>query len=77
MAIPDIDFEEMRIKVDCQLQRTSRMRYVIEEPKTENGVRYAPVTEKVVACFRRIIAKREAPKVEPVGRWLCPVPVSG
>lgn len=55
----------MRIKVDHQLQRTSQMEYVIQEPKTESGVRYVPMTEKVAACFRRIIADREAPKVEP------------
>ncbi len=56
----------MRIKVDHQLQRTSQMEYVIQEPKTESGVRYVPMTEEVAACFRRIIAKRETPKVEPM-----------
>ena len=75
LTIPDIDFEEMRIKVDHQLQRTSQMRYVIEEPKTESGVRYVPMTEEVAACFHRIIAKRETPKVEPMVdgyvRFLC------
>ena len=29
LTIPDIEFEEMRIKVDHQLQRTSQMEYVI------------------------------------------------
>ena len=75
LTIPDIDFEEMRIKVDHQLQRTSQMRYVIEEPKTESGVRYVPMTEEVAACFHRIIVKRETPKVEPMVdgyvRFLC------
>lgn len=75
LTIPDIDFEEMRIKVDHQLQRTSQMRYVIEEPKTESGVRYVPMTEEVAACFHGIIAKRETPKVEPMVdgyvRFLC------
>ena len=75
LTIPDIEFEEMRIKVDHQLQRTSQMGYVIQEPKTESGVRYVLMTEKVAACFRRIIADREAPKVEPMVdgyiRFLC------
>ena len=75
LTIPDIEFEEMRIKVDHQLQRTSQMEYVIQEPKTESGVRYVPMTEEVAACFRRIIANREAPKVEPMVdgyiRFLC------
>ena len=32
-------------------------------PKTESGIRYVPMSEEVVACFRRILAKRVAPKV--------------
>lgn len=56
----------MRIKVDHQLQRTSQMQYVIQDPKTESGIRYVPMTEEAAACFRRIIAKRETPKVEPM-----------
>lgn len=66
LTIPDIDFGNMRIKVDHQLQRTSQMEYVILEPKTESGIRYVPMTEEVAACFRRIIANRTAPKVEPM-----------
>lgn len=62
----DIEFSEMRIKVDHQLQRTSQMQYVIQEPKTESGIRYVPMTEKVAECFRRILAKRVAPKTEPM-----------
>ena len=65
----------MRIKVDHQLQRTSRMEYVIQEPKTESGVRHVPMTEEVAMYFRRIIANRETPKVEPMVdgciRFLC------
>jgi hypothetical protein len=56
----------MRIKVDHQLQRTAQMQYVIEEPKTDKGIRYVPMTEAVAACFRRIIANRKTPKVEPM-----------
>ena len=66
LTISDIDFKKMRINVDHQLQRASNMEYVIEDPKTENGVRYVPMTEEVANCFRRIILKREAPKVEPM-----------
>ena len=42
------------------------MQYVIQAPKTESGIRYVPMSEEVVACFRRILAKRVAPKVEPM-----------
>ena len=75
LTVSEIEFDEMRIKVDHQLQRTSQMKYVIEEPKTESGTRYVPMTEEVAECFRRIIANREAPKVEPMVdgyiRFLC------
>ena len=42
------------------------MEYVIEEPKTESGIWYVPMTEEVAACFKRLIKKRETPKVEPM-----------
>ena len=75
LTVSEIEFDEMRIKVDHQLQRTSQMKYVIEEPKTESGTRYVPMTEEVAECFHRIIASREAPKVEPMVdgyiRFLC------
>ena len=66
LTFSDIEFKQMRIKVDHQLQRTSEMQYVIQEPKTESGSRYIPMSEEVAACFRRIIANRTAPKVEPM-----------
>ena len=39
---------------------------VFRDPKTESGIRYVPMSEEVVACFRRILANRVAPKVEPM-----------
>lgn len=63
LTLKDVEFEEMRIKVDHQLQRTSQMEYVIQQPKTESGIRYVPMTEEVASCFRRIIANRAAPKL--------------
>ena len=66
LTIKDVEFKQHRIKVDHQLQRTSQMKYIIQEPKTENGIRYVPMTSEVEECFHRIIAKRETPKIEPV-----------
>ena len=66
LTVSEIEFGEMRIKVDHQLQRTAQMQYVIEEPKTDKGIRYVPMTEAVAACFRRIIANRKTSKVEPM-----------
>lgn len=66
LTIRDIEFGEMRIKVDHQLQRTSQMQYVIQQPKTESGIRYVPMTKEVAACFSRIITNRTIPKTEPM-----------
>ena len=66
LTISDIEFDQKRIKVDHQLQRTSQMQYMIQAPKTESGIRYVPMSEEVAACFRRILAKRVAPKAEPM-----------
>ncbi|MBQ1940520.1 MAG: tyrosine-type recombinase/integrase, partial [Selenomonadaceae bacterium] len=42
------------------------MEYIIEEPKTEAGKRVIPITDDVCAAFKRIIANRPNPKVEPM-----------
>ena len=62
----DIDFKNMKINVDHQLQRFNGIGYKIVEPKTESGVRQIPMTLEVAECFRRIIKARIKPKVEPV-----------
>lgn len=66
LTIKDIDFNHHKIIVDHQLIRTSTMQYVIEEPKTESGVREIPMTAEVEAVFRTIIASRKKPKIEPM-----------
>ena len=66
LTISDIDFEKNRIKVDHQLIRASNMKYVIQAPKTEKGIRYVPMTIEVADCFRRIIKRRKRVKTEPV-----------
>lgn len=62
----DIEFDRERIKVDHQLQRRRDMKYIIETPKTEKGVRYVPMNADVAECFQRIIRNRKKPKVEPM-----------
>ena len=66
LTIQDIDFKEMRIRVDHQLQRKRDMTYVIEDTKTKSGTRYVPMTQEVADCFRRVIANRCKPKIEPM-----------
>lgn len=66
LTIADIDFKNRKINVDHQLQRKRNMEYIIEETKTEAGVRQIPMTDDVYECFQRIIANRKKPKVEPM-----------
>ena len=62
----DVEFEHHRIKVDHQLLRTSDMRYIVQEPKTQSGIRYVPMTQDVEECFHRILVERGFPKQEPI-----------
>lgn len=66
LTLADIDFKNMKINVDHQLQRTSKMEYIIEKPKTESGIRDIPMTAEVSECFKNIIKKRETPEIEPM-----------
>lgn len=62
LTIEDINFDKHFINVNHQLQRTRNMEYVIEEPKTESGIRLIPMTKDVEECFRHIIKNRKKPK---------------
>lgn len=66
LTIADIDLQEKKINVNHQLQRKRNMEYVIEETKTNAGTRLVPMTDEVYECFKRIIANRKKPKVEPM-----------
>lgn len=62
----NLDFENNRIIVDHQLQRTRDMKYVIEDTKTESDERMVPMTPEVKEAFQRILASRKNPKIEPM-----------
>ena len=72
LTISEIEFGEMHIKVDHQLQRTAQMQYVIEEPKTDKGIRYVPMValhwekymEHIIQKYNRIY-RIQMPKVIP------------
>ena len=66
LTVDDIDFENNRIIVDHQLQRTRNMEYVIEPTKTSCGTRMVPMTPDVRDCFATIIANRKKQKKEPI-----------
>lgn len=62
----DIDFENRKIRIDHQLQRKRNMEYIIEKTKTQSGIRYIPMSDEVMECFRKIIENRRRPKIEPL-----------
>lgn len=64
LTIQDVDFKEMRIKVDHQLQYINGKGKKIQEPKTDSGVRFVSMTKEVAECFRKILMKREKPAIE-------------
>ena len=66
LTFEDIEFDKKRIRVNHQLQRTSKMQYIIQVPKTEKGVRYVPMTDEVEQYFHKIIDNRITPVKEPV-----------
>jgi len=64
LTIGDLDMENRVINIDHQLQRTSQMKYVIQETKTNAGTRKIPMTDEVFYCFQAILEDRPKPKVE-------------
>ncbi len=66
LTLNDVDFENMKIRVDHQLQRNNGIGLNIRETKTESGERYVPMSKEVAECFKRIISNRPTPKVEPM-----------
>ncbi|MBO7425334.1 MAG: site-specific integrase [Clostridiales bacterium] len=66
LTLNDLDFDNMKINVDHQLQRNNGIGYNIRDTKTESGGRLVPMTEEVAESFKRIIANRKTPKVEPM-----------
>ncbi|MCM1252404.1 MAG: site-specific integrase [Clostridium sp.] len=66
LTLSDIDLKNRKINVDHQLQRSSRMEYLIEDTKTNAGTRVLPMTDEVYACFKTIIQNRADIKNEPM-----------
>ena len=69
LTFDDIDFDTRRIRVNHQLQRTrlkdtGHSEYYIEQTKTENGVRYIPMSDNVYDSLKRIISNRKKLKKE-------------
>lgn len=66
LTISDIDFQEHTINIDHQLLKKSKIGYYIQETKTNSGTRVLPMKPDVEECFRKIMEKRNSPKIEPM-----------
>lgn len=66
LTLRDVNLKKRTIDINHQLQRTSQMEYIIQATKTDAGTRVLPMDDEVYECFKRIISKRVAPKVEPI-----------
>ena len=62
LTVNDIDLQNRKLTISHQLQRTRKMDYIIENPKTECGVRTISLSDDVYECFVTII--RQRPKLE-------------
>ena len=54
----DIDFENRTINVDHQLQYSGKKSYRIETPKTDNGIRKIPMSDRVRQALTRSEERR-------------------
>ena len=66
LTVSDLDMKKKTIRVNHQLQRRSDGTKYIESTKTKSGTRTLPMEDDVYECFKRILANRKPPKVEPV-----------
>ena len=66
LTVSDLDMKKKTIRVNHQLQRRSDGTKYIESTKTKSGTRTLPMEDDVYECFKRILANRNPPKVEPV-----------
>ena len=65
LTVSDLDMKNKTIRGDHQLQRRSDGTKYIESTKTNAGTRVLPMEDDVYACFKRILASRKPPQVEP------------
>lgn len=65
LTVSDVDVKNRRVKIERQLLYVSGTGFVLQPPKTKNGIRIIPITNDVCECFQRIIASRNVKK-EPI-----------
>ncbi len=59
LTIGDVDLDNKIFHITHQIHRSPKMKFSIESPKTDSGIRSIPMTDEVYECFKRIIVKRK------------------
>ena len=59
MTDRDIGFENRTINIDHQLQYSGKKSYRIETPKTDNGIRKIPMSDRVLEALQRVLQNRK------------------
>ena len=71
LTLQDVDLANRILNVDKQLQYVDKQGLHIQPPKSDAGIRKIPLTNRAVEAFKRVIDKREQPKVEPMIDGVC------
>ena len=56
----DFDFENRTINVNHQFQYSGKKSYRIETPKTDNGIRKIPMSDRVLEALQRVLQNRKS-----------------
>ena len=62
----ELDMKNKAIMVDHQLLSDTKIGYYVEVPKTTQGKREIPMTERAYQSFERIVERRKNAKAEPI-----------
>lgn len=62
LTVNDLDFKNRIINADHQLIKVSKIGYVVQPPKSENGIRQIPMSDEVYRAFKNILKNRKIQK---------------
>ena len=66
LTLRDVDLENKVLNIECQFQKTSDRRLIVESARTSARTRKITMTDDVTRCFQGIIEDREPPKHERI-----------
>ena len=65
LTAENVSLRKKTLTIDHQLIKYPTQNYVIEQPKTEKGIRKLPITDEVAECFKTLIKKAKKRKTQP------------